>query len=140
MGEVSTKCKCPGIFSEIDRQNLRRKDFAARMGVSTGNVSDWASGRSTPTPESWAKAARVLGCTVQELKYPGILAGAKAICAVLAGEEKEKPASVSTGGLSPELVELLTLCASNPDLTSSLLALARQIQNGPAGPVSSAGE
>ena len=40
-------------------------------------------------------------------------------------DKKEKPASVSTDGLSLELQELIRLCVGNPDLTTALLALAR---------------
>lgn len=33
----------------IDNLQIKKKDFAEAIGVSTGNVSDWCSGRSKPS-------------------------------------------------------------------------------------------
>lgn len=68
MKNVAESCKCPIIFEELERQNLSARDFATQIGVSTGNISDWKSGRSAPSAKAWNKAAEVLGCTVEYLK------------------------------------------------------------------------
>lgn len=67
MGNISENCKCPKLFEELDRQGMKQNEFAKRIGASTGNVSDWASGKSSPTRRRWMTIAEVLGKPVEEL-------------------------------------------------------------------------
>lgn len=67
MGNIPEKCKCPKLFEELARRDMKRNDFAKMIGASTGNVSDWASGKSSPTPRRWVKISEVLGMPVEEL-------------------------------------------------------------------------
>lgn len=67
MGNISENCKCPKLFEELDRQGMKQNEFAKRIGASTGNVSDWASGKSSPTRRRWVTIAEVLGKSVEEL-------------------------------------------------------------------------
>ena len=67
MGNISENCKCPKLFEELDRQGMKQNEFAKRIGASTGNVSDWASGKSSPTRRRWMTIAEVLGKPVDEL-------------------------------------------------------------------------
>lgn len=66
MGNISEKCKCPKLFEELDRRDMKQNDFAVLIGASTGNVSDWASGKSGPSRRRWAKISEVLGMPVEE--------------------------------------------------------------------------
>ena len=38
MGNISEKCKCPKLFEELDRRDMKQNDFAVLIGASTGNV------------------------------------------------------------------------------------------------------
>ena len=67
MYNISENCKCPKLFEELDRQDMKQNEFAKRIGASTGNVSDWASGKSSPTRRRWPIIAEVLGKPVDEL-------------------------------------------------------------------------
>ena len=67
MGNISENCKCPKLFEELDRQGLSQKEFAAKIGASTGNISDWVSGRSAPTRRRWQTISEVLGKPANEL-------------------------------------------------------------------------
>lgn len=67
MYNISENCKCPKLFEELDRQDMKQNEFAKRIGASTGNVSDWASGKSSPTRRRWPIIAEVLGKPVEEL-------------------------------------------------------------------------
>ena len=67
MYNISENCKCPKLFEELDRQDMKQNEFAKRIGASTGNVSDWASGKSSPTRRRWPIIAEVLGKSVEEL-------------------------------------------------------------------------
>ena len=67
MGNIPEKCKCPKLFEELDKRDMKQNDFATLIGASTGNVSDWASGKSSPSRRRWAKISEVLGIPVEEL-------------------------------------------------------------------------
>lgn len=67
MGNISEKCKCPKLFEELDRRGMKQNDFAMLIGASTGNVSDWASGKSAPTRRRWVKISEMLGVPIEEL-------------------------------------------------------------------------
>ena len=90
MGNISENCKCPKLFEELDRQGMKQNEFAKRIGASTGNVSDWASGKSSPTRRRWMTIAEVLGKPVDELM----------------GTKKE-PAGM--GGLDKQMQEIVEL-------------------------------
>lgn len=90
MGNISKNCKCPKLFEELDKQNMKQNDFAKKIGASTGNVSDWASGKSSPTRRRWQIIAEVLGKPVEELM----------------GEKKEP---TGNGGLDEQLQNIVEL-------------------------------
>lgn len=85
------------------------------MGMSQGNMAKWKNG-GVPKADTLAQLAVRLNVTTD----------------YLVTGQKEQPISVSTDGLSPDVQELIRLCGGNPELTSALLALARQIQTPPA--------
>lgn len=67
MVSIPKNCKCPKLFEELARQNLSQKDFAEKIGASTGNVSDWANGKSSPSRRRWSVISEVLGKPANEL-------------------------------------------------------------------------
>ena len=67
MVTIPENCKCPKLFEELARQNLSQKDFAEKIGASTGNVSDWANGKSAPSRRRWSVISEVLGKPADEL-------------------------------------------------------------------------
>ena len=67
MENIPKECRCPKLFEEIDRQGMSQKEFAEKIGASTGNVSDWVKGRAAPTRRRWQVISEVLGKPVNEL-------------------------------------------------------------------------
>lgn len=55
------------LFSRIDELGLNAKKVADDTGISTGNISDWKSGRSMPTATKLGVLADYLDCTVDYL-------------------------------------------------------------------------
>lgn len=107
MGNISENCKCPKLFEELDRQGMKQNEFAKRIGASTGNVSDWASGKSSPTRRRWMTIAEVLGKPVDELM----------------GTKKE-PAEM--GGLDKQMQEIVELLNSaTPEQRNAVETLLR---------------
>lgn len=51
-------------------KGMRQVDFAARMGVSQGSVSDWESETYLPKTRQLPLLAQVLGCTINDLFLP----------------------------------------------------------------------
>lgn len=47
--------------------DISQVDFAKKLGVTQGTVSQWEKGRSYPRSSMLPKIAAVLGCTVDEL-------------------------------------------------------------------------
>lgn len=70
---------------------LTQKSLANELFVSQQSVWKWEKNESSPNPETIAKMAQIFGVTTD----------------YLLGQEKEKPASASTDGLDPELLELI---------------------------------
>lgn len=67
MANIPEECRCPKLFETIDKLDMSQKEFADKIGASTGNVSDWLKGRASPTRRRWAKISEVLGIPVEEL-------------------------------------------------------------------------
>lgn len=44
-------CKIPRLFELISERKITAKKLSEVTNVSTGNISDWKSGRSTPSSE-----------------------------------------------------------------------------------------
>lgn len=45
------------IQTLLDAHNMSAKEMCDRIGISTGNVSDWKSGRSSPSAEKYCLMA-----------------------------------------------------------------------------------
>lgn len=72
---------------------LTQKSLANELFVSQQSVWKWEKNESSPNPETIAKMAQIFGVTAD----------------YLLGQEKEKPASGETDGLSEEERELIRL-------------------------------
>lgn len=104
MVSIPKNCKCPKLFEELARQNLSQKDFAEKIGASTGNVSDWANGKSSPSRRRWSVISEVLGKPANELmgtkKEPagdgGLDEQMKNIVSLLSAATKEERDAVET--------------------------------------------
>ena len=59
--------KIPFLFEILERRNITSAQLAAAIGVSSGNVADWKSGRSAPKPEAISKIADYLNCSTDYL-------------------------------------------------------------------------
>lgn len=59
--------KIPFLFEILERKGISGSQLAAGIGVSTGNIFDWKSGRSTPKLEAICKIADYLGCSTDYL-------------------------------------------------------------------------
>lgn len=67
MANIPDECRCPKLFEMLDKLDMSQKDFAEKIGASTGNVSDWLMGRAAPTRRRWRKIAEALNVPVEEL-------------------------------------------------------------------------
>ena len=67
MANIPEECRCPKLFETLDKLDMSQKEFADKIGASTGNVSDWLKGRASPTRRRWAKISEVLGVPIEEL-------------------------------------------------------------------------
>lgn len=59
--------KIPFLFEILERKGISGSQLAAGIGVSTGNIFDWKSGRSTPKLEAICKIADYLDCSTDYL-------------------------------------------------------------------------
>ena len=55
------------LFQRIAEQGLTAKKVSEATGISTGNISDWKSGRSMPTAVKLDILADYLDCSVDYL-------------------------------------------------------------------------
>lgn len=55
------------IFELIQQKNITQRDLAKAVGVSTGNISDWKSGRSKPSFDVLARIAKYFGVSTDYL-------------------------------------------------------------------------
>ena len=55
------------LFNRIDELGLNAKKVSDETGISTGNISDWKSGRSMPTAVKLDILASYLNCSVDYL-------------------------------------------------------------------------
>ena len=55
------------IFELMKQYNLSAKEFANKVGISQGNVTDWKTGRAKPSVSSLAKIANCFGISVDYL-------------------------------------------------------------------------
>ena len=53
-------CKIPVLFILMEEKKVTQKALADAIGVSQGNISDWKSGRSSPSSDVLAKIAQFL--------------------------------------------------------------------------------
>lgn len=59
--------KVPVLFEILERKGITGSQLASGIGVSTGNIFDWKSGRSAPKPEAICKIADYLNCSTDYL-------------------------------------------------------------------------
>ena len=55
------------LFKRISERGLNAKKVSEATGISTGNISDWKSGRSMPTAIKLDILASYLDCSVDYL-------------------------------------------------------------------------
>ncbi|MBD5111843.1 MAG: helix-turn-helix domain-containing protein [Ruminococcaceae bacterium] len=59
--------KIPVLFEVMSQRKITLKQLGDNIGASTGNISDWKSGRATPGIEALTKIADYLGCSTDYL-------------------------------------------------------------------------
>lgn len=82
--------KIPVLFQLMSERNINAKTLSDVTGISTGNISDWKSGRSKPSTEKLSILAAYFGVTTDYL---------------LGNEQKKKP-SAEAKSFSRETMEL----------------------------------
>lgn len=55
------------FFERLTSLNVASKDLSHNVGVSSGNISDWKSGRSKPNIDTIIKIADYLDCSIDYL-------------------------------------------------------------------------
>lgn len=59
--------KVDNIFSLMSERGISSKELSKQTGISSGNISDWKSGRSTPKADNLAKIADYFNVSVDYL-------------------------------------------------------------------------
>lgn len=59
--------KIPNLFKLMEDRKITKAQLSRETGASSGNVSDWQSGKSLPSSERLAQIADYLGCSVNYL-------------------------------------------------------------------------
>lgn len=55
------------FFELLTKRNISNKELSSAIGVSSGNVSDWKSGKSKPNIDAISNIADYLDCSVDYL-------------------------------------------------------------------------
>lgn len=55
------------FFERLTSLNISNKDLSQNVGVSSGNISDWKSGRSKPNIDTMIKIADYLNISIDYL-------------------------------------------------------------------------
>lgn len=59
--------RIPVLFETLKKRKITQRQLAEAVGVSTGNVTDWKSGKGRPNPEKLVEIADYLNCSVHYL-------------------------------------------------------------------------
>lgn len=90
---VSVMVNLDNLFKLMQERGVNAKKVSEATGISSGNISDWKSGRSMPSAAKLDILADYLDCSVDYL---------------LGRDEQEKPAPTNGGELDPELADLIS--------------------------------
>lgn len=60
-------CKITKLFEIMGERGIKAKELSEAIGVSTGNISDWKSGRSSPSIEVLPKIANYFSVSTDYL-------------------------------------------------------------------------
>ena len=88
------------VFSLMKERNVTPKEISEKTGISTGNISDWKSGRCAPKTEALIKIADYFGVS---LDY-------------LLGRTEEKNANKKGDASSDDLSEYLEELRTRPEM------------------------
>ncbi len=106
MSEKNT-VKIPILMKILEERGMANK-ISKGTGISSGNISDWKSGKSAPNIEAIAKIADYLGCSVDYLLG-----------------RTDDPLSINSN-MDPEMAEAIKLFANLPsDKRKELLNFIR---------------
>ena len=67
MIKINEKCKVANLFRLLEEKNISSVQLSKDLGISTGNISDWKSGRATPKADKLVQLAEYLGTTSEYL-------------------------------------------------------------------------
>lgn len=59
--------KIPNLFELMKKDNITQQQLSEAIGFSQGNISDWKSGRSSPSVEALVKIAEYFNVSVDYL-------------------------------------------------------------------------
>ena len=59
--------KVPILFEILEREGITQRQLSEATKISSGNISDWKSGKSAPKPEAISKIACFLNCSTDYL-------------------------------------------------------------------------
>lgn len=88
--------KIPILFNLLEERGITQKKLSEETGISTGNISDWKSGRAAPKIEALPKIADYLDCSID----------------YLLGRTDDM--QVSKSDIDPELAEAIQIFANLP--------------------------
>lgn len=59
--------KVPILFEILEKEGITQRQLSEATKISSGNISDWKSGKSAPKPEAISKIACFLNCSTDYL-------------------------------------------------------------------------
>ncbi len=63
MKEINATCKVPNLFKLLQEKNISSTQLSRDLRISTGNISDWKSGKSSPNAKKLSEIAEYLETT-----------------------------------------------------------------------------
>ena len=109
------------FFNLLKQKKITAKQLSIDTGISSGNISDWKSGRSMPTAVKLVQIADYLGCSVDYLLgrtnmpqiysnnviHTGDITGSHNVNLNINSKNTSKNATKNTSSDTSELVELI---------------------------------
>lgn len=61
-------CKIPRLFELMDAKNIKAAQLSAGTGISNGNISDWKTGKSSPSRAALIKISEFFNVSIEYLE------------------------------------------------------------------------
>ena len=63
------ECKIPNLFKIMEERGITASVLSSELGISTGNISDWKSGRCSPSIDKLKQLSQFFNVSIDYLVY-----------------------------------------------------------------------